>query len=69
MDESKLNEILALFGERLEKSSTMADVESLKVDFLGKKGHVTSLFKELGKAAPADRPAFGEKINKVKEKV
>ncbi len=69
MDETKLNEILDAFGGRIKKAFTINDVEALKIDFLGKKGLVTSLFKEMGKIAPADRPAFGEKINGIKEKI
>jgi len=69
MDESRLNEIITMFDGGLAKAASVSDIEALKVDFLGKKGHVTSLFKEMGKVAAEDRPAFGEKINKVKEKV
>ena len=69
MDESKLNQIVTEFEEKIKKSSTLSDVETLKVDFLGKKGIVTALFKEMGKISAEERPAFGEKINRVKEKV
>ncbi len=69
MDETRLNQILADFEERIRKVTTIAELDPVKVDFLGKKGHVTSLFKEMGKLTPEDRPVYGEKINKVKEAV
>ena len=41
----------------------------MRVHYLGKKGQITDLLKNLGKLAPEDRPAAGEKINVVKRQV
>lgn len=45
------------------------DLEELKVRFLGKKGAVTQLLKELGQLSPAEKPAAGARINQLKEKI
>jgi phenylalanyl-tRNA synthetase alpha chain len=47
-------------------SSDEKSLEQLRVDFLGKKGSLTELLKGLGKLAPEERPAAGEKINQAK---
>ena len=46
-----------------------AAVEAVRVRFLGKKGELTSLLKSLGALAPAERPAAGEAIHRVKERI
>jgi phenylalanyl-tRNA synthetase alpha chain len=42
-------------------------VEQVRVDWLGKKGRITELFKQMGAMTPNARRAFGEEINAVKE--
>lgn len=44
-------------------------LEQLRVDYLGKKGRITELLKQLGGMAPEERKAFGERINRVKDAV
>lgn len=48
-------------------SSDEKSLDQLRVDFLGKKGSLTELLKGLGKLAPEERPAAGEKINLAKK--
>jgi phenylalanyl-tRNA synthetase alpha chain len=43
-------------------------VEAFRIKYLGRKsGHITSLFKQLGEAAPEERRAFGQRINELKD--
>src|SRR5258708_33355715 len=42
-------------------------IRAAQAQFLGKKGRVSELMKELGELAPADRPAVGAAANKVKQ--
>ncbi|WP_420468303.1 phenylalanine--tRNA ligase subunit alpha [Panacagrimonas sp.] len=42
-------------------------LEQLRVNYLGKKGRVTELLKQLGAMAPDERKAFGDRVNKVKD--
>lgn len=46
-----------------------ATLEQLRVDYLGKKGQITSLLKGLGKLSAEERPAAGAKINVVKQEL
>ncbi|MDA9371752.1 phenylalanine--tRNA ligase subunit alpha [Porticoccaceae bacterium] len=42
-------------------------LEHLRVEYLGKKGRITALLKNLGQLSAADRPAVGARINEVKQ--
>lgn len=44
-------------------------LETLRVEYLGKKGSITGLLKGLGSLAPADRPQAGARINVVKQEL
>lgn len=44
-------------------------LESLRVEYLGKKGQITGLLKGLGKLDPEERPKAGAKINVVKQEL
>jgi phenylalanyl-tRNA synthetase alpha chain len=51
----------------LSAAKTPADLQEIQNKFFGKKGELTLASKELGKAAPEDRPALGQLINTVKK--
>ncbi|WP_428243714.1 phenylalanine--tRNA ligase subunit alpha [Gynuella sp.] len=53
----------------ISESNEVSVLEQLRVQYLGKKGEVTSLLKTLGKLPPEERPAAGARINEAKEKV
>ncbi len=63
------DQLLAAFAADLQTAATTKDIESLRVKFLGKKGEITNLLKELGKLDAAQRPAAGAAINKLKEEM
>jgi len=46
-----------------------AALEQLRVDYLGKKGQITSLLKGLGKLPAEEKPAAGARINVVKQEL
>ena len=47
-------------------SSSTEDIQKLKVKYLGKKGKITNLSKQLGKLDIKQRPKAGKKINELK---
>ena len=51
---------------RVMDSDNLRDLEDIRVDFLGKKGALTSMLKTLGNLSPAERPAAGAKVNEAK---
>ena len=50
----------------LEACSSEADIESLRVRFLGRKGALTGVLRGIGSLAPAERKRVGEAANQIK---
>lgn len=44
-----------------------ADIEALRIRYLGKKGELTSVLRGMGAVAPEERPAVGAVVNQVRE--
>jgi len=58
--------------DALGKINACADLNVLndiRVEFLGKKGVITLLMKEMKDLSPEDRPAFGQKVNEIRQTV
>lgn len=47
----------------------LTQLQAIRVQFLGSKGRITGLLKQLGKLPKEDRPAAGQRINGVKQAV
>lgn len=63
------NKILSLkekFVSELDKIDNFADIESIRVSYLGKKGSVTDLLKGMKELSNDERKAFGQKVNELK---
>jgi phenylalanyl-tRNA synthetase alpha chain len=57
------------FKNELHEAVSTADIETLKVKYLGKKGPVQLLMKSLKEATPEERPLLGKLINDLKEDI
>lgn len=55
------------FSTELNSADSVADLEILKVKYLGRKGPIQDLMKELKDIPPEGRPAFGKQVNDLKE--
>lgn len=64
-----LDALVAQALSAVEASQDVASVEQLRVQYLGKKGELTSLMKQLGGLSAEDRPKAGALINVAKEQV
>ncbi len=53
----------------VSEAQDVAALDQVRVQFLGKKGEITSLMKNLGSVAPEDRPKMGAIINEAKDQV
>lgn len=53
----------------IDKTSDEQELLSIKARYLGKKGEVTVILKEMGTIAPSDRPAFGQLVNLAKDEL
>lgn len=64
--------VKSIKNEVLEKISQVTDTQALqqvKVEYLGKKGIITSLMKEMKNLSQEERPAFGQKVNIVRQAI
>lgn len=50
----------------LEAASSPAELEALRIRFLGKKGELTSVLKQMGKLSAEERPVIGQLANQVR---
>lgn len=64
-----LNELKSKALEQVNKADDLAELDQLRVAFLGKKGEITGLLKNLGSLSPEERPKAGARINEVKQEV
>ena len=64
-----LDKIGSLALQEIDQIKGLATLDDLRVKYLGKKGELTLQLKNIGKLEPADRPAFGDKVNQVKKLV
>ena len=55
--------------DEIQSADGMEKLESLRVQYLGKKGVLTEQLKSLGKLPKEERPAAGQEINKVKVRI
>ena len=64
-----INKIQQDFDSRLESISDSKQLEQIRIDFLGKKGQLQGLMKELRNASPQEKPKFGKDINLLKQHI
>ncbi len=53
----------------VKNARELAELDQVRVDYLGKKGKITALLKSLGKLSAEERPVAGAEINKAKSLV
>ena len=52
--------------ERLSKTGSLADLDKIRVEFLGKKGSITALLKNMKSLSNEEKKTFGAEVNKLK---
>lgn len=57
------------FISQVENCENIKDLENLKVKFLGKKGELTNILKQMGKLSAEERPIIGQLANQVREEL
>lgn len=65
----KLLEIKLLAVDSIEKSKSQDELNNLRVRFLGKKGEITSILKQLGSLSPEERSEIGKVSNETKQSI
>ncbi len=65
----KLGEIKLRALQTIESVTNLNELDDLRVKFLGKKGELTSVLKEMGRLSPEERPIVGQIANEVRNEI
>ena len=63
----QLEDIQKAALETIQAASISPDLEALRVRYLGKKGELTAVLKQMGKLSESERPIMGQLANAVRE--
>ena len=66
---SDLSPVIKNIESQKKSVNDVGSLEKMRLQFLGKKGEITLLMKELGKLSPEERKAAAEELNKVKDSI
>lgn len=53
----------------LEQAGDLKDIDAIRVKYLGKKGELTAILKQMGKLSAEERPVIGQLANQVREEI
>src|SRR3990167_4984513 len=67
--QNELNAIVNHAKDLILASKEVAEIQELRVKYLGKKSQLTDLMKQLGQLDPAERPKAGQWINDAKQQL
>lgn len=62
----KITAVLDAAKERLNTAKEISAIDEIRVKYLGKKGELTGILKQLGALSPEERPKVGQLVNKAK---
>ncbi len=63
----KLNQIKVTVEDLLSSCENLESLEELRIKYLGKKGELTAVLKEMGKLTPEERPVIGALANEIRD--
>ena len=64
--QQKLEEIRVAVKAALEQAQDAGAVDEIRIRFLGKKGELTSILKQMGGLSPEERPKMGQLANEIR---
>ena len=65
----QLEAIRAAAVAAMEHAEKSEELEALRVQYLGKKGELTAVLKQMGKLSPEERPVIGQLANEIRAKL
>ena len=67
--ENQVNEIKERALKEINEINDLKELEDAKVKYLGKKGELTAILRNMGSLSPEERPKFGAIVNEAKNEV
>lgn len=68
-ENNHLEELHARVQEMLQSAHVTSAIEEIRVQFLGRKGELTALLREMSKLPKEERPSYGAKVNALREQI
>lgn len=65
--EDKIRELLREMRESIEASGDENALERIRVAYMGKKGELTAILKQMGRLDPEERPRIGKLVNETRD--
>lgn len=65
----QLNLILEQARKQLETAADPKAIEEMRIRYLGKKGELTNILKQMGKLSPEERPTMGQLANTIRAEI
>ena len=69
MQRSEIERIKKDFDQEIEKASTNAELDQVRIKYLSRNGIITKLFDELKSLSGEDKPAFGKLLNNLRSEI
>ena len=66
---TQLEQIKAAAAAALHGAQDLKQVDALRVQYLGKKGELTGILKQMGKLSAEERPVMGQLANEVRAQI
>ena len=67
--QQELNQLVSEAEQAVNTADDLQTLDQVRVDYLGKKGHLTERMKSLGQLSAEERPKAGQAINQAKQAV
>ncbi|PNH21676.1 phenylalanine--tRNA ligase subunit alpha [Megasphaera hutchinsoni] len=67
--QTNMENLKAEVKKQLAACKKIQDVQDIRVKYLGKKGEITGLMKNMKNLSPEERPAFGQLVNAIRTEV
>ncbi len=65
----QLNAILLEAKNQVAATENETEIEAIRVKYLGKKGELTAILKQMGSLSPEERPKMGAMVNEAKQEL
>lgn len=65
--EEQFSQLSKTAQSAIQSAKDLAELQALKVRFLGKKGELTQLLKQVGRLPAEEKPKIGQKVNQIKQ--
>lgn len=63
------SEIQELFSQKIQKLSSLSELNEIRVEFLGKKGYLTEALNSISQLPPEERKPYGKLVNSLKQDI